>query len=314
MGSDVHVLVHGPVELAELARELIGDLERRWSRFLPDSEVSEANRRAGSWTSVSADTLELVSRAVEGWQLTAGRFDPTVLGDVLRAGYDQSFDRIDRATDRNPVGSDLQRGAIGIGIDQAEGAIFLPTGTGFDPGGLGKGLAADLVATRLDDEGAAGALINVGGDLRAVGVGPAGDDWTIDLDPAAGGHPIATVTLEQGAVATSTTLRRTWQAGGRSMHHLIDPATGLPASRGVVSASVLAGRGWRAEVLAKAALVAGVTDGIRLLTDAGADGILVDDLGGLHPTAGFDRFGRVAVSAPGAAGMLPLPTANGIAP
>ncbi|MCU1358567.1 MAG: thiamine biosynthesis lipoprotein ApbE [Acidimicrobiales bacterium] len=306
MGSDVHIVVHGPVELAELARELVEELEQRWSRFRPGSEVSRLNARAGRWTQVSPSTLELVERAIEGWQFTAGRFDPTVLGDVVRAGYDRSFEQLDHASDRALPDSSLQRGTIGIAVDHVEGAVYLPEGVGFDPGGLGKGLAADLVAARVVDEGAAGVLVNVGGDLRSLGYAPAGDDWTVDIDPAATGHPIATVALEEGAVATSTTLRRRWQAGGTPMHHLIDPATGRPAQRGIVAATVLAARGWQAEVLAKAALVAGVTDGLRLVEDAGADGILVDDLGGLHPTAGFARFGQVSRSAPGVAGPLPL--------
>ena len=87
MGTDVHVIVHGPLELVQLAREVVDDLERRWSRFLPDSEVSELNRRAGSWVAVSPATVELVGRAVEGWRATDGAYDPTVLGDVIRDDY-----------------------------------------------------------------------------------------------------------------------------------------------------------------------------------------------------------------------------------
>ena len=300
MGSDAHVVVHGQPELAELARELIDALEVRWSRFLPDSEISRLNRRAGTWTELSGPTVELVARAVEGWEATEGHFDPTVLGDVVRAGYDRTFEELaGLAEGRVAPLSTLDRGAGGIVVDREAGRVYLPAGVGFDPGGLGKGLAADLVAARIDDEGAAGALINLGGDLRAVGAAPHGDDWVVDIDPAASGLPVATVTLDQGAVATSTTLRRRWRTEGQTMHHLIDPATGRPTERGVVAATVLAARGWQAEVLAKAALAAGVTEGLRLITDAGADAIVVDAFGGLHPTPGFQRFGRVAVSAPG---------------
>jgi thiamine biosynthesis lipoprotein len=309
MGSDVHLVVHGPVELVEYGRELVDDLERRWSRFLPDSEVTRLNERAGRWTHVSRQTAELVERALDGWRATDGRFDPTVLGDVVRAGYDRSFERLaDLPADRPAPATDLELGAGGIAVATGdELAVYLPAGVGFDPGGVGKGLAADLVADRISAEGAAGVLVNIGGDLRALGYAPHGEDWVVDLDPTASGHPVATVSLDQGAVATSTTLRRRWRTEGAGRHHLIDPATGRPAQRGVVAASVLAARGWQAEVLAKAALVAGVADGLELLVAAGTDGILVDELGGLHPTPGFARFGRVARSAPGTAGPLALP-------
>src|SRR3954464_4275841 len=97
MGSDAHVVVVGPRHLAEHAELRIADLERRWSRFDARSEVSALNRHAGDPVVVSPETLELVERALDAWRLTGGRFDPTVLGALLRAGYDRSFDELEAA-------------------------------------------------------------------------------------------------------------------------------------------------------------------------------------------------------------------------
>src|SRR5262245_13569523 len=95
MGSDAHVLVvGGPAGLAARAQARVDDLERKWSRFLPDSEVSRLTARAGSAVEVSGDTVELVTRAIGAWRLTGGAFDPTVLGAVIRAGYDRSFEEL----------------------------------------------------------------------------------------------------------------------------------------------------------------------------------------------------------------------------
>jgi thiamine biosynthesis lipoprotein len=290
MGSDAHVIIHGDPLLLELAQHEVSQLEQRWSRFRPDSEVSEVNRRGGSWVPVSADTVELFDRAVLAHVITGGRYDPTVLGAVVRAGYDRTFDDLAGVVRTDDPSSALHLGAGAIEIDHGSGAVRLPEGVGFDPGGIGKGLAADLVAARLEAEGVAGALINLGGDLRAIGCGPDGDDWTVELDPAATGRPHARVALDHGAVATSTTLRRRWTIGGRERHHLIDPASGDPAASDVVAASIITARGWQAEVLAKAAIVAGVDDGVRLVESIGAHGLLVDRHGGLHPTPGFARF------------------------
>jgi thiamine biosynthesis lipoprotein len=85
-------------------------------------------------------------------------------------------------------------------------------------------------------------------------------------------------------------VRRAWGPPQDRRHHLIDPATGQPARSGLAAATVLAARGWQAEVLAKAAFVAGLPAGLALLTVVGADGLLVDDQGCPHPTAGFGRF------------------------
>src|SRR4029078_9498692 len=99
MGSDVHLLVvGGPSGLAERARLRIDELEQRWSRFIPDSEISELTRRAGAAMVVSDDTIELITRAIEAWWFTGSTFDPTVLGAVVRAGYDRSFDDLPSET------------------------------------------------------------------------------------------------------------------------------------------------------------------------------------------------------------------------
>ncbi|HRW36358.1 MAG TPA: FAD:protein FMN transferase [Aquihabitans sp.] len=291
MGTTAHVLVHGDEALLDLAQAEVERLEAAWSRFRPTSEVSRLNDAGGRWVAVSPDTVLLVERAILASVVTEGRFDPTVLGDVIRAGYDRDFALVAARDAASPSpASPLRRGVDGIEVDAAHGAVRLPAGTGFDPGGIGKGLAADLVAGRLDAEGAAGALINLGGDLRAVGYGPDGDDWAIELDPAASGLPLATVSLERGAIATSTTLRRRWELDDEVRHHLIDPATGRPAVGDLVAASVLAAHGWQAEVLAKAALVAGLEAGLTLVERLGADALLVDRHGALHRAAGFARF------------------------
>ena len=94
MGDDVHVLVTGPAELLQVARDRVEELERRWSRFRPDSEISRLNALAGSPMAVSVETLGLVGRALEGARVTGGRYHPTVLGDVLRAGYDRTFEEV----------------------------------------------------------------------------------------------------------------------------------------------------------------------------------------------------------------------------
>jgi thiamine biosynthesis lipoprotein len=142
MGSDAQVIVvGGSPGSAERARRRIDDLERRWSRFLPDSEISQLTRRAGEWVALSADSRLLVERALAAWSLTIGRFDPTVLGAVIRAGYDRSFDELDPAGGAGA--SPLTVGAGGIQVDGDR--VRLPVGVGFDPGGIGKGLAADAL-------------------------------------------------------------------------------------------------------------------------------------------------------------------------
>ncbi len=286
MGSDAHlVVVGGPAHLSAWARRRIEELERRWSRFVPDSEVSRLTRNAGSWVEVSDDTVLLVQRAVEAWRLTGGSFDPTVLGSVIRAGYDRSFE----ALEPSPHGaSPLLAGCVDIEVTGH--SVRLPAGTGFDPGGIGKGLAADLVATELVAAGARGALVNLGGDLRVVGESPTGDGWTVALEHPLATGAIALVGLRDGGVATSTTLLRRWAVDGVERHHLIDPATGEPAASDLGLASVVAGSAWQAEVLAKSVLLRGSAHAFDVIDGDGAEALAVTAVGDVLTSAGFDTF------------------------
>src|SRR5689334_1464261 len=93
MGTYAQIIaVGGPAGLESRAQDRVAQLERCWSRFVDDSEISTLNRHAGAPVKVSPDTVELVQRAKDAWRLTNGRFDPTVLGSVIRAGYDRSFE------------------------------------------------------------------------------------------------------------------------------------------------------------------------------------------------------------------------------
>ena len=136
-------------DIAELAADRVDELEARWSRFRPTSEVSAINQSAGSAVAVSADTVELVTKAIAAWELTEGAFDPTVLPALEASGYDRSFETIDTSMPA-PTGCDGQRtpGCAGIVVDLDRGTVLLPENVGFDPGGIGKGLAADLIARR----------------------------------------------------------------------------------------------------------------------------------------------------------------------
>jgi FAD:protein FMN transferase len=295
MGSDATVIaVGGPPGLTELARERLDELERLWSRFRPDSEVSLLNAAGGRSMEVSDETIRLVSTAVEAWFLAEGAYDPTVLGDVLRAGYTVSFERLPALPTGPLAHSQLRIGAAGIRINPLDRRVELPVGVGFDPGGIGKGLAADMVAEELIASGAGGACVNVGGDLRVCGTPPdgvPGSGWAIGVDSPVNTECVAVLGLADGGVATSSRLRRRWiAAGGKPSHHLIDPRTGKPADAGLAAVSVVAAHAWQAEMLSKAVFVKGATAGAALLDDFGAAGLFVTDDGSILKTTNLTAF------------------------
>ncbi|RSD12060.1 FAD:protein FMN transferase [Amycolatopsis eburnea] len=120
-------------------------------------------------------------------------------------------------------------------FDPVQRLVVLPRGIRLDLGATAKALAADRAARRIHSVVGCGALVNLGGDLRAAGRGPDGG-WQVALgDDHAGAvdRPDATVALHRDfALATSGTTRRRWRRGGRTVHHIVDPRTGdVPEAR-----------------------------------------------------------------------------------
>lgn len=283
MGSSARVVVlGGPPGLDRQAEDRVADLERRWSRFLPHSELSRLNDAPkGRPTLVSPDTYLLIERAVQAWKLTDGRYDPTVLDALVANGYDRSFRAfpVDRELGSEPTTPHPAPGCAGVELDPRLRAVTLPPGTSLDPGGIGKGLAADLVAEELLAAGAEGALVDLGGDVRVAGVGPHEGAWVIDVEhPLYGDRALLHLLLNDAGIATSSRLRRRWHRNGQPRHHLLDPSTGRPTIGTLVAATVVAGTAWWAEALTKVAFVGGLS------AITGASALLVDDDGSCSGT------------------------------
>ena len=287
MGGRAQVKIIGNPDLADLAVQRVEHLEALWSRFRPDSEVSTANQDAGHPVAVSGETILLASLATRGQVLTSGRFDPLLGLSLAQLGYDRTFCEIGTSTPRSPV--DLPAATVAaLCIDAEAGTITVPSGHAFDPGGIGKGLAGDLVVANLLEAGADGVLVDLGGDVRVAGAGPTDAGWLIAVeDPLTEGAELLRLHLTDGAVASSSRLRRRWQQGAEERHHLLDPDTGRPSDNSVVGVSVVAANGWQAEVFAKDALLAGPRGAIAALEAQDVEGVVVLDDGRHLRTAGL---------------------------
>ncbi|MGE0308699.1 MAG: FAD:protein FMN transferase [Acidimicrobiia bacterium] len=302
MGTSCHVVItDGDPMFAEALEAAVLRLEARWSRFVTTSELHRINNAAGAPVVLPEDTFGLIALAVAAWYRTGGLFDPTILDALVGCGYDRSFELLPTerdAIDRELVDRDSRRsiGCAGFDLDPVLSAVRLPVGVRIDLGGLGKGYAADLVGARTIAQGVPGSMVNLGGDVWCHGTAPCPDGWQISIeDPfrPGSGSEMARVSIAEGAVATSSALRRRWPHGSVTAHHLIDPRTGRPADSGVVSATVIAGSAGWAEVFAKAVVVGGRDAGARLLAANGVTGLCVDDRGEVHLFDGFESFGAL---------------------
>jgi thiamine biosynthesis lipoprotein len=298
MGSTVEVVVGAadPEPLAAAALDQVARLERCWSRFVPGSELIRLNAAAGRSVTVSPALLLAVESAAALYAETGGAFDPTVGARLAALGYDRTFAEV-AASSPVAVAPPEGRapGMAGVAVDRGRRTVTVPAGVTLDLGGLGKGLAADLICRRLLRLGASAVCVAVGGDVAAAGDAPGGG-WSIPVEDPFGDGVLFHHRLTAGAIVASTIRFRSWERAGRRLHHLIDPRTGDPADglhTVVVAAAPTAGDvqaaaepqqtiAARAEALAKAALVLGPEDGVALLRRAGVEAWLFEPAGALH--------------------------------
>ena len=276
MASAVQVILVDPAPGAQdYARRRLEELELRWSRFVPGSDISRLNTSPEALIVVSPDTILLLSTMRQAWLSTGRRYDPAMLSAIVEAGYSTSIDGSGRTS--RMTGLPAHGCSIGdVMIDPATSAVMVPTGVGLDPGGIGKGLAADIVVTELLRDGTGGALVSVGGDLAAAGTAPTAEGWYVAIeDPIDPSRSLTTLALDVGGVATSSIMKRTWVRGRGQRHHVIDPATQTCATTDLAAVTVIARAGWEAEVHATAALLAGSERALDYLERHQCDGIAI---------------------------------------
>ena len=239
--------------IADVAR-----IEAKFSRYRDDSVTTRINRAAGGLpVAIDAETAALLRYAQQVFDLSDGRFDIT--SGVLRRVWDFKA----RPARLPPPASIAEARAL-IGWQRVEWddhAIRLPErGMEIDFGGIGKEYAADRAATICLEHGIAHGLVNLGGDVRAIGALPNGTPWRIGIrDPRCENRAIAVLEVADGAVATSGDYERYFDLEGRRYCHLLDPRTGMPVSH------------WQSvSVVAPLCVVAGSCATVAMLLEARA--------------------------------------------
>jgi thiamine biosynthesis lipoprotein len=251
-------------------------LDQQASRFRPDSEISAVCRGAsgaqgGGSRIVSEGLAEAIAVALAAARWTGGLVDPTV-GNALRSlGYDRDFAAI-RSDGAMPSRPAHVPGWQSVRLDGRR--LRLAAGTWLDLGATAKGLGADRAAREAAAAvPAGGVLVSLGGDIAVAGEAPVGGWPVLVADepepagqpPAPGGRPAQfplqsrgqVVRLVTGALATSSILCRQWRRDGRTLHHIVDPRTGLPAAGPWRTVSVAAANCAEANAASTAAIIVG---------------------------------------------------------
>jgi thiamine biosynthesis lipoprotein len=247
IGTTAIVAVTEPTA-AEQAERILRDelvaIDTACSRFRPDSEVSSLRRSHGAPVKVSALLFDAITVACDVALRTDGAVDPTVGVAMETLGYDRDFDELagdgtELAAPAGPAGP--VPGWWHIELDPQRRTVRVPRGTHLDLGASAKAFVADRAASRIADTARTGVLVSIGGDVATAGAAPDGG-WAVGIAPDSSTpveEVVHVVSIQSGAIASSSPGIRTWQRGGRRLHHIVDPSTGdsAPAYWTLVTAS-----------------------------------------------------------------------------
>ena len=255
-GTVARIVVTDAARLAEAADLVAAELaavDQACSRFRTDSELNAACR-ANRPVQVSPLLADLVSAALDAARQTAGAVDPTVGAALCALGYDRDFAaltgrRVAPAVQVFPTPDWRAVRLRGRELTVGYGVLL-------DLGATAKAVAADRAAALVARRLGIGVLVALGGDIATAGPAPDGG-WRV-LVRDRPGDPECTVCLPAGAaLATSSTVGRTWGRTGELLHHILDPRTGRPAAAVWRTVSVAAYSCLRANTLSTAAIVRG---------------------------------------------------------
>lgn len=265
IGTAVRLVVTDEAGLPDgrafLERELAA-LDAACSRFRPDSELALLGACGGRPARVSPLLAELVAAALWAAEATEGDVDPTVGAALAAAGYDRDFELV--PPQGPPVRLVIRRvpGWRDIAFDPERRLLTVPAGAVLDLGATAKAWLADRAAAALAAELGCGVLVSLGGDIAVAGQPPA-QGWRIRVQdvtthpdaPPAG--PSATVCIRSGGLATSSTTARRWRRGEDTLHHILDPRRGLPATPVWRTVSVMAATTLEANTASTASIIKG---------------------------------------------------------
>lgn len=278
------VVVDGTVDLLEKLELQTHEFESHWTRFSRDSELMKLNLANGIGLEVSSDTAELIQAMTDGYLLTDGKFNPSVLPMLIQHGFTTNDEWLDKSVEQSTAHiGDMTK----IHVDMERRIVQLPQGMMLDAGGIGKGFAADLLADQAMLQGAKGIVVFAGGEVAVRGVAPGDGGWTIGVqNPWDPEDLLDVVEIAHGGIATSSTQARTVN----DSHHLIDPNTGGSFTTDIVQATVLCDRATDAEVLTKACFAHNHEAALAMVEGAGAQALIVTADGAIYRSLGWEDY------------------------
>lgn len=271
-------------------KKLLEHINETMNRFEEDSEVTKINQFAGSSAvQVSQETFHIIKTAKEHAERSGGKFDPTIgpLVDLWAIG---------NGGDRTPSSAAIEEAMKLVDykkllLDESRLSVQLENSDmTLDLGAIAKGYAADVVAEYLQKQGFASAIIDLGGNIVAMGSKPDQSAWSIGIqspEEKRGAH-IGTLPVRNKTIVTSGVYERYFIENGQVYHHVLNPFTGYPASNELASVTIITDNSMNADAMSTAVFVQGLQEGIAFVEATGdAEAIFVTTDHKVYITSGL---------------------------
>jgi len=279
LGTLNTITVYGRADdaLLDCAVNRVLEIDSKMSAFKASSDISRLNRSAGRESvKLSPETISLLCLAKTFGTLSGGAFDVTVrpLAELWGIGKKHNF--IPTRNERDEAAKLVCDQDLVINREDSTAYLKRPK-QAVDLGGIAKGYAADEVKRILIEGGVASALVNLGGNIVAIGTHPDGKPWRIGVqNPAAAtGEYLGVLSVADKTVVTPGSNEQFFMKDGVRHHHILDPRTGAPARSGLLSVTAICDRSARADALTTAVFVLGMEQGMKLLQKCNTGAVFV---------------------------------------
>lgn len=241
------------------AKEEIVRLEALWAVTDEDSDIYAVNHSGGQPVTVQKETAQMILFALEMAERTGGALEPTLYPVLTAWGFTTEENQI-------PSAEQIDRLLEKVGYDRVTVTgeqIALEEGMMLDLGAVGKGCAGDRAVQVIEKTGITSALLDIGGNIQAVGGKPDGSDWRLGLRNPFGEGIFGTLQISDLAVVTSGNYERYFIGGdGIRYGHIINPVTGCPVNNNLASVTIIAKEGKLCDALSTSLFVMGLEDAV----------------------------------------------------
>lgn len=260
-----------------------------FSNKIEDSEISRINSAGGNPVEVSKETIKLIKKGIYYSEMSDGVFDITI------APVSNLWD-FKAETPLVPSPEAIAEAVSHVNYEN----IIIRDNTvkltdphaGIDLGAIAKGYIADRIKDYLEEEGVRHAMINLGGNVLAMGSKLDGSDYNIGIQKPFDetGEPITSVKISDKSVVTSGIYQRYFKADGKIYHHILEPNTGHPCENNLYSVTILTDSSLTADALSTTCFLLGYDRGMKLINQLdNVDAVFITNDNQIHYSKNFQN-------------------------